>query len=116
MKKLNLIIAALLFSVASWAADIDGKWKVDAAEGQKGGAGAFSLKAEGDKLTGTVGKDAIVDGKIDGDAFSFYMNRNTKKKGEIRVKWEGKVSGDTITGTRGRDGGKRSQPFTAKRS
>src|SRR5262249_1621306 len=82
----------------------------------------LNLKADGDKATGTMrsgaGKRAataqIVDGKVDGNHFSFTTIQTTKK-GEQRLMWEGTVDGDTMKGTRSR-GGKRGQSFKAKRS
>ena len=96
--------------------------------GKKGGGQdrtvrvTFNLKADGNKLTGTVTSGAgkrnrsaeIVDGKIDGNQFSFTTVQNSKK-GEQRQERRGTLEGDTLQGTRSRAGGKRGQPFTAKR-
>ena len=82
----------------------------------------LNLKADGDKPTGTMTSNAgkrgaraqIVDGKIDGNSFSFTTVQTTKK-GEQRLEWRGTIEGDTLKGTRSRDGRKRGQTFTAKR-
>ena len=83
----------------------------------------FNLKSDGDKATGTVTSGAkkhsatakIVEGKIDGNQFTFTTVQ-TGKKGEQRLDWRGTIAGDTLQGTRSRAGGKRGQSFTAKRA
>ncbi len=81
----------------------------------------MNLKTDGNTLTGSVrgigrkgGAAQIQDGKIDGNQFSFTTVQTTKK-GEQKQTWQGTIDGDTITGTHSRAGGKRGQPFTAKR-
>jgi hypothetical protein len=114
----------------AWGAAIDGVWTAEMKmRSGKKTAGIerivqvkLNLKADGDKATGTVvsaGKkrDAtaqIVDGKVDGNSFSFTTVQKTKK-GEQRLVWRGTVAGDTLQGTRSRNGGKRGQSFTARR-
>lgn len=129
----RLVMVLLLSAAVAAAAGIDGKWTSEIAarvprKGGKQGAAAkpaqvtFNLKSEGGKVTGTMtaggGKRAraleIQDGKIDGDSFSFTTVQKTKK-GENKLTWRGSVKGDELTGTRSREGGKRGQPFTAKR-
>ena len=68
--------------------------------------------AGGKKRSGTA---QIQDGKIEGNQFSFTTVQISKKKGEQKETWQGTVDGDTLQGTRSRAGGKRGQPFTAKR-
>jgi hypothetical protein len=129
MRLRSLILFALTAVLAS-AAAIDGTWVAEMKQkGNKKSGGAertvevrLTLKADGDKATGSVrsgaGKRAatvpIVDGKIDGNHFSF-TTVSQGKKGEQRMTWQGTVNGDTITGTRSRNGGKRGTAFTAKR-
>ena len=95
----------------------------------------LKLKADGEKLTGTIaqpagrrgGDDAaaaapreteISDGKVKGDEISFAVKREFQGNA-IVTKYTGKVEGDTITGkieTPGRDGGEaRSRDWAAKR-
>jgi hypothetical protein len=125
MKKLSLMIAGLLVSAAlTLAAGIDGKWSMEGAANAKGKTQTLTLnlKADGDKLAGNIegmGRKGagvtVQDGKVDGNKFSFATTVTTKK-GDQKVIWEGTVEGDAIKGTRMREGGKKGQPFTAKRA
>jgi hypothetical protein len=129
MKTLLSLIAMSLLAVGLFAASIDGKWKVETTMPQgrgKGGGRTFTtildLKSDGAKLAGTVTIQApggdrtteIQDGKIDGDKFSFTTVQQTRQ-GEMKVMWEGTLSGDELKGTRKREGGGRGLEFTAKR-
>lgn len=69
---MTMLVLALCFMPA---ADVTGKWKGISDTGREI---AFDLKADGQKLTGTVaigqGKEqAISDGKVEGDSISFSM-------------------------------------------
>jgi uncharacterized protein (DUF2147 family) len=121
MKKfaLSAIATLALMATTMFAADISGKWtaEVEGRDGQKRTT-TFNLKAEGDKLTGTVsgpgGRDFnIEDGKISGDDVSFAvtmeMNGNSRK-----VLYKGKASGDQLNLKRGE--GERAREITAKRT
>ena len=121
MKKfaLSAIATLALMATTMFAADISGKWtaEVEGRDGQKRTT-TFNLKAEGDKLTGTVsgpgGRDFnIEDGKISGDDVSFTvtmeMNGNSRK-----VLYKGKASGDQLNLKRGE--GERAREITAKRT
>jgi hypothetical protein len=59
----------------------------------------MNLKADGDKLTGTVtsprGDSDITDGKIDGDNISFKVVREFNGN-QMTSSYKGKVDGDTI--------------------
>lgn len=93
----------------------------------------LKLKADGEKLTGTVsspgrpGQDGaaaapreteISDGKIKGDAVSFSVKREVNGN-TFEVKYNGKIEGDSIKGKiemPGRDGGDAvSRDWEAKR-
>jgi hypothetical protein len=99
----------------TWAAPAGGR-------GRNGGGGGgadtsapprvntLKLKVEGDKVTGTLtppaGRNgaatdqAISDGKIMGSQISFNIVREGRNGGpSMTNKYEGKISGDTITGT-----------------
>jgi hypothetical protein len=116
-------------SVAS-AASIDGKWALEMKmpAGKKGGGegrtleATLDLKSSGSQLTGSMTMTMrqrertieIQDGKIEGDKFSFTtMQRG--RQGEMKIIWEGTVSGDELKGERKREGAPRGVPFTAKR-
>src|SRR3954471_1171111 len=121
MRLRTLILFALATVLAS-AAGLDGTWtsEMKIRAGKKSGGTertvtvTLNLKAEGDKVTGTVmsgGKKRsstaqIQDGKIDGNSFSFTTVRKAKK-GEEKQTWRGTIEGDTLQGTRSREGGKR---------
>lgn len=108
-------------------AGADGRWNAEfKSNSKKSGTVkttvvALDLHTTQGTLTGTVsggGKRSramtIQDGKIDGDRFSFTTVMKGKK-GDQTYNWEGTVQGDQITGDRRRAGGKRGQPFVAKR-
>jgi hypothetical protein len=121
---MKLIATLVLFAVSVFAADVTGKWTATQPAGKKGGQGkgnpvTFNLKAEGDKLTGSIdmGRRSvpIVDGKINGDEISFSAPMKTRDQ-EVKVQYRGKVVGDEIQFTRTREGARRSQEFTAKKA
>ena len=128
--RLRSLILFLLATCLASAAAIDGTWTGDMKmKGGKKTGGQdrvvqvkLNLKADGDKATGTVmsggGKRSataqIVDGKIQGNQFSFTTVQTTKK-GEQKLEWRGTINGDTLDVTRSRAGAKRGQSFTAKR-
>jgi len=80
----------------------------------------FKLKAEGDKLTGTIsGRNndtAIEEGKIKGEEISFQVTREFNGN-KMVIKYTGKVSGDTITGKSEseRNGQPQTRDWVAKR-
>jgi hypothetical protein len=129
----RLILAILVTAALAAAAGVEGRWTSEitsAARKQpkKGGPAGptivtLNLKTSGGQLTGTVDTNAgkrsvaipIQDGKLNGDSFSFTTVQKSKKA-ESKWSWRGTVKGDELTGTRTRDGARRGQSFTAKRS
>jgi hypothetical protein len=118
---LTACLAAAAAIDGTWLADVKGRAPKKAGGGEVITHVQMNLKADGMIPTGTVsgaGKRGaamkIVDGKIDGNSFSFTTVQTTKK-GETRLVWQGTVSGDTMSGTRTRNGAKHGQSFTAKR-
>ena len=125
-----MVAATCLSTCSAFAAAIDGTWTAEMkVRGGKKAAGQerivqlrFNLKGDGDKATGTVTSGArkraatmpVMDGRIEGNQFSFTTVQTTKK-GEEKLVWRGTVSGDALQGTRSRAGAKRGQPFTARR-
>jgi hypothetical protein len=110
-------LLALTFVCA--AADVTGKWvaQVPGREGQTRET-VFDLKADGDRLTGTMsgrGEPApIADGKISGDTITFTV---TREFGGNTMKWTftGKVAGDEMKMKR--EGGQgEPREFVAKRT
>jgi hypothetical protein len=122
--KISLVLAmfALLgvFVTAAPAADVTGKW-VAQVPGRQGNTQevTFNLKADGDKLTGTVvtprGENPIAEGKVEGDKISFSQ---TMERGgnTMKMLYKGTVSGSEIKFVREVEGGQ-GQPreFTAKK-
>lgn len=114
-KSLLALVAILCLTFAAQAADISGKWVVDAsaapAGGQGGGrgrgmgGGTYEFKVSGDTLTGSIttpgfqGGDPtvtpIADGKISGDSISFTATRSFNGN-EFKSSYTGKVNGDKI--------------------
>ncbi len=120
-----LLIAAMIAATAL-AADITGTWTwtVKTKKGKEFDQ-KLTLKAEGDKLTGSLASGRrqrstdIANGTVQGDSISFEVT--TERNGnELTAKYQGKVDGDTIKGTttaeRPNGGEGRSRPWEAKRA
>jgi hypothetical protein len=115
------VTAALTASSQDKKPEITGTWK-SSSTNQNGQVRetTIKLKAEGDKLTGTVsGRNndtAIEEGKIKGEEVSFNVTREFNGN-KMVMKYSGKVSGDTIKGKSEteRDGQTRSRDWVAKR-
>ena len=119
------ICLALLISLAARAEDkkpeITGTWK-SSFTNQNGQVreSVFKLKAEGEKLTGTVSgrqnDTAIEQGKIKGEEISFQVTREFNGN-KMVIKYTGKVGGDTIKGKSEseRDGQPQKRDWEAKR-
>jgi hypothetical protein len=107
-----------LLTIRASAADATGTWKasIDTANGNF--EITFNLKAEGDKLTGTVGsrmgEQSITDGKIDGENLAFQVKFNGPN-GELLIEYKGKVAGDELKLTSSVQGRDQTYEFTAKR-
>ena len=112
--------------------DASGTWTWTMQRGGGGGGGGgeprkitLKLKAEGDKLTGTMSAPgrggqssdtAIESGKISGDEISFTVTREFNNN-KVVTKYNGKISGDTIKGKieSERNGSPVSRDWEAKR-
>jgi hypothetical protein len=116
-----LLAACIVLSGISiaYAADPTGKWvaQVPGRQGQTREV-TITLKAEGEKLTGTVSgrqsDNPISDGQIKGDDVSFTVTQNFQGN-EVKVSYKGKISGDEIKFTR-TTGDRPPVEFTAKRA
>ena len=76
---LFMMCAVLLAAVPAHAADVDGKWNGSLDTPMGAVPVAFTFKADGAALTGTMsgpdgGELAIKNGKIDGDKVSFVVS------------------------------------------
>lgn len=126
-----IAVAALtvfLAAPAAVAASIDGKWVASMTMPGPGGVErtlefTFDLKSEGEKLTGSVRMSGprgertfeIMDGKFEGNKFSFATMQRWREGAQVKMLWQGTVEGDELRGEQRREGGERSFPFTARR-
>ena len=124
MKMRTLVQALVCLAVAAFqilGANIDGKWtwEMEGRDGQKRSQ-SMTLKADGDKLTGTMagrqGETPIENGTIKGDTISFTRTMNMG--GESRkMSYTGKLAGDELKLTMKMDGGDMPpREFVAKRA
>ena len=95
------------------AANVDGTWEAEIESPRGPTVVRFVLRADADKLTGTVGNEAmgeseIQDGKVTGDQVSFVQVM-TRGDFEMRIRYEGTVREDELelTRTMGRPPGAR---------
>ena len=116
------VITVLFVAAVAQAADPSGQW-IAQIPGRGGNTieTTFSLKASGDKLTGSTenqfGSREISDGKVSGDDISFNVNVEFGGN-QMTFIYTGKVSADEIKFTRERKGGEIGPPkieFVAKR-
>jgi hypothetical protein len=119
----SMVLAAMILTgfVCVYAADIAGKWtaEFDSQVGLQ--KYVFEFKVDGSTLSGTAvsnidGAEAttpITEGKIDGDKISFVENLNYQGM-ELRIVYEGTVSGDEIQLARIEGAG--NEKFVAKRA
>jgi opacity protein-like surface antigen len=117
-------VAALtvVASAAAWAAAVDGKWTWNQ-RGQGGNETAvvLELKADGEKLTGTLTrgdmKTEIKEGTIKGNDIAFVVVRVRNNVQENKSPYKGKLDGDKITGTytTNRGGEERTNEWVATR-
>ena len=118
--KLRLVLLSSLLAMAAFAADVTGKWAAEV-PGRGGNTQkvTMDLKADGDKLTGTIsnpqGETAIADGKVSEDTVTFTVTREMQGN-TVKMNYTGKLAGEEMKFTVVRDGGQ-GQPreFTAKR-
>jgi len=97
---LLVVVAALAGSVPALAADVDGKWAGPIAGPQGEINLAFTFKADGAALTGSMtGMDgmeiAIKDGKVDGSNISFVVSLDFGGM-PFTLSFKGVVSGGSI--------------------
>ncbi len=101
MSPLRLATVFLAGAIALLAADVSGVWKATftAPDGQTR-ENTFNLKADGEKLTGTLssamGEAKVQDGQVKGDDVSFTVVRNFNGD-DVTFKYKGKVEGTKMT-------------------
>ena len=123
-----------LTAAMTFAAGIDGKWIWERQVGDADGktylhTSTFALKSEDGKLTGTVVQVSaapwmkemtgrvieIVDGKVDGNKFSFKVQMEIER-GVRTTMYEGTVEGDQLKGSVKYRGIGIMEPFQATRA
>ena len=120
MRNWLILTAALLCTMTASAADATGKWtgQMPTRNGETRDT-TFDLKADGAKLTGTMsgpqGAIEISDGTVSGDDIAFKVKLEFNGNSFVLL-FKGKVSGDQIQFTRGREGADQTQQFTAKKA
>ncbi len=115
----RILLTALAAVALLFAADPTGTWTGD----QPGRDGntyniTFKLKAEGTKLTGTMGgeqfEQPIQNGEVHGDDISFTVHLEFGDG--IDLKYTGKVAADKIDFKVQRSGDDKAQPFVARKT
>ena len=115
----RILFMALAGVTLLLAADPSGTWNGDQ-PGRDGGTYniTFKLKAEGTKLTGTMGSEQfeqpIQNGEIHGDDISFTVH--LEFGGGIDLKYTGKVAADKIDFKVQRSGDDKGEPFVARKT
>jgi hypothetical protein len=104
-------------------ADIDGKWTAEVQGGRGPQTQTLTLKASGDKLTGTMeggrgGPVEISEGMQHGNDVMFKVVRDFGDKGKFEQTYKGTLSGDELKLTMEAGGGrgKGPQEMTFKRA
>ena len=117
---MNICAMAVWAALAMVADDAkpEGTWKWSFERNGEKIETTLKLKAEGDKLTGTItGRDgkelAIEEGSFKDGEVKFQVTRE-RDGNKITVKYSGKISGDTITGKS--EAGERSRDWKAERA
>ena len=117
----TILVAGILLTIGlcAQAADLAGKWSGDVPG--RGGAtapGTFTIKVDGDKLTGSMtgaqGELPLQEGKVSGSQFSFSTTIDAGGN-SIKILYKGTLSGDQLKMTREREGSGQALEFTLKR-
>jgi uncharacterized lipoprotein YehR (DUF1307 family) len=124
MKQLLAVVCVVAFgslAVADDKSSPTGTWKYTTNANGTQLEVTMKLKAEGDKVTGTVSVNdmaiKIEDGKIKDGEVSFKIMREVGGQ-KFEIKYKGKVTGDTFKGKREleREGQPNVREFEAKRT
>ena len=116
----TLITFLLVVAVLLPAADVTGVWKGSFDYNGNAVPLTFNLKSTGGEVTGTIDgmptpAAKIMDGKLQGEAVSFWINIDYQGQ-TIKLVYKGKVSGDEIQFAFGTEDGSWGTEVTAKRS
>ena len=108
MKHNRILFAIVATLVASFAlaqdAKLNGTWNAKTVSPRGTAEQTMTIKQTGKTFTGEMTtsqgtKEAIKDGKINGDQFEFSVERKQPSGDTAMVPYKGTVKGDEITGT-----------------
>jgi hypothetical protein len=98
----------ILLGISAWAVDVTGVWTGTASGPNGDFALTYTLKQDGQKLTGTVTGPTdpieIQEGKVDGDKISFSLQVDLGN-GMVKFTSKGTIKGDEIVLTTTNDAG-----------
>lgn len=102
MRSLAVGLAAALLALPAFASDATGKWNLSVDTPQGPFMMVFDLKAEGDKLTGSMSNDfmgttPISDGTVNGSELAFRLTLDGGPGGPMTINYKGTVKGDDLT-------------------
>src|ERR1035437_5253698 len=111
MQRRSLVFCAMILAltaVAAWAVDISGTWTGNVSGPNGDFSLTYTLKQNGDKLTGSVTGPTdpieIQEGKVDGDKISFALNVDMAGN-NVKFVSKGTIKGDEIKLTSTNDAG-----------
>jgi hypothetical protein len=105
---LTCAILVVLTGIAAWAADVTGVWTGNISSPNGDFALTYTLKQDGQKLTGTMTGPTdpieIQEGKVEGDKISFFMQVDMGGN-VVKFTSKGTIKGDEIVLTTTNDAG-----------
>jgi hypothetical protein len=102
IRTLALGLAVALLALPAMADEVTGKWNLSVDTPQGPFAMVFDLKAEGEKLTGSMSNDfmgttALSDGTVKGNELTFKLVIDGGPAGPMKINYKGTVKGDDLT-------------------
>jgi hypothetical protein len=102
IRTMALGLAAALLALPAMSDEVTGKWNLSVDTPQGPFAIVFELKAEGDKLTGSMSNDfmgttPISDGTVMGNDLTFRLVIDGGPGGPMKINYKGTVKGDDLT-------------------
>ena len=76
---------------------VDGTYDITVTSPMGPETSRLTLKTDGNTLTGTMGTDAIMDGKVNGNVAEWSKMQSTPM-GELKLDFKVTIDGDKITG------------------
>jgi hypothetical protein len=102
IRSLAMGLAVALLALPAMADEVTGKWNLSVDTPQGPFVMVFELKAEGDKLTGSMSNDfmgttPISEGAVMGNDFTFKLVIDGGPAGPMKINYKGTVKGDDLT-------------------